>query len=89
MLLSELPVLGRVQTAAAPVTQEWEEILLPQKKMVQAHSQSGEKLPLHLRSRTLLLVSSGGKKKKTNQPPTPHPQKNPTNPKGNFKTLKS
>lgn len=80
MLLSELPVLGRVQTAAAPVTQEWEEILLPQKKMVQAHSQSGEKLPLHLRSRTLLPVSSGGKKKKN---PTPHPPppKKPSKPK--------
>lgn len=78
MLLSELPVLGRVQTAAAPVTQEWEEILLPQKKMVQAHSQSGEKLPLHLRSRTLLPVSSGGKKKKKNNPPPP---KKPNKPK--------
>lgn len=52
MIFSELQVLERVQVAAAPVTQEWETT----GKMVRAYSQSGEQLPLHLRSRITLLL---------------------------------
>lgn len=60
MVCSDLQVLEGVQEAAAPVTQEWEEIPLSHRKDGLG-SQSGELLPLHLRSRTALPASSENK----------------------------